>query len=386
MLFSISMNDLIRTGDPRETGHEPRPSAPDVLKGDVYGDCDIGGDWQSFDDLRENTALLPEDVQMAIFGKAVSDPDCIIYNKPRVDSIVDIHHLFDWLSVPEHAAQEARETMERGVLEARYILSAAIIDFLRRDLQLFRGWRHQLDRGKTSKVIQEGMATMMRDFWNSGKAPGISHDELKVRQEEFQEEIRRIEGLKSEVSHLHDEISERHRRAKTKHLKKQLEEEMKALYGALVIDPWDPERRLVKKGRRPDWDAQIELQKDGLHDIKRALGKTAYIEQLFAQLKSQLKIQEIDGVWLDASDMIRDEELTDLWLAAVLDWLDEAGEIQGKDLAVQRRIDVLKKRFVEAYQMLENSGRAPGEQTSTVQHAQMILRRLLDQLKQVAVT
>lgn len=339
--------------------------------------------WRDPGDLEEALAGLPENVRRALDANRLP-AGTENRDRPLSGSAEDM----------------AERVLEMSDPDLKAVVGDRLGQFLDRDLkladQLAERLRRKEDRGA---LVQELIAEMDR-LYSGHRAPFATSEQLESRR---QDAIGKIKEINVHLERHAADLRQRHAAA-APYLNKPgylapYERELIKKYRSLRQFLGSDERDAIHdKGHRDDLRIQRSDVAELLKDLSEQHRAARFLETVLARGAGRLAPEDFADVWLRAADSLHvvnpikirylrnvgyeveakaAEEMADkiqsLMFDAVLGWLGK----RENESRPSKSIGVLARRFNEARAYLESARREPESLATSLQHAQIILRRLV---------
>lgn len=377
------MNGLVRIGENPFAKLE-MPRRPTTERGAM---ASLEAPWRSSADLEAALASLPADVR-EILGEVPAPAGTENPDRPLRGSVDDM-------------VEGALEMSDQGLKavfgdKLGYFMSSK----LKLADQLAERLRRKEDRGA---LVQELVAEMDR-LYSGHRAPFASSEYLESRR---QDAIGKIKEINDHLERHASDLRQR-REAAEPYLNKPgylapYERELIKKYRSLRQFLGSDERDAIHdKGHRDDLRIQRSEVAELLKDLSEQRDYASFLEMAMSRSAGRLAPEDFADVWLRATDWVQPvnpikirylrnvgyeveakaaedtaAKIQSLMFDAALAWLGK----HEREARPSKSIGVLARRFNEARAYLESAKREPESLAASLQHAQIILRRLVQLLE-----
>jgi hypothetical protein len=373
------MNGLVRLGEnPFASLEKPRRHSPETKP-----QASLEEPWRSIEDLDAAVAALPPSVKRLVEAAP----------KPVRGESGDFGRWGDTEKMVEQTLK-----LDNPVLKG--VFGSWLGLFLDSEIklgdQLAERLRRQEDRGA---IIQSLVAEMDR-LYSGHRAPFVTSVELEARLQDAQGKLKEL----AEHMERHDADLRTLREKASPYLQKSgylapYERELVKKYRSLFQFLGSEENAsFPAKGHRDDLRAERNAVTDLVKELSEQHRLTEYFESLMARASGRLAPEDLADIWLQASERIhpvnplkirymrnigyeveakaaeeQGQQIQSLMFDAVLAWLAKHESAPRPSKA----IGVLTRRFGEVRSYLESAKRDRQSMETSLQHAQIILRRLV---------
>lgn len=364
--------DLIKKeGLGKRRTEKPQDVDFDIKVPEIYGDCDINSEWKTIEDLDKNIARLPKRVRDLIL-KGQTDRATSTTYSPEAQ----LTELLRKLLFEKTAEERAVEIVKRGKKEAIDFLVSQIFYHLENQ-QFFQQQKERIRRGVDEATLKKEVGDFISQLWDKSEAPWMNSSKLSKLAGGFREEIDRLNREIKERKDVIYEIRKQRHATKLKGQRRKLDERLERftkIYGEPLFDTFR------SKGYLRDLELQLFHNQEEVEKIKRRVESAELIEQVFERVKPKLNPSDMADIWIRVFSGTRDLILESVALDAILDWYTEHSEISEleQQLDYSEKIDLLIRKFGDVFVYLHQEKREGESAAASVQHAQIILRKLLD--------
>ncbi|MFH1621428.1 MAG: hypothetical protein ABIB04_05105 [Patescibacteria group bacterium] len=363
------MAELILSSNPFD--QESKKESGSSVHPEKRGDLDLVTPWKTVEDLERAVRALPPRIKIAIKEEEREE----VYPDAERDSLM---------------TQYDKETF-------KILFGSNIAIALDRHLNFSEQWYERLRRGEDPGALRYETVKEIDLFYKEQKPPFFDLEYLAKRQDEAKAEYvktrKEYTETKNKLVKLEEAIKSLSGKRGSKNQMRELEAERDKLREVVSDNPQGPGKlsRLAIKSDREF--ANLQTLKSSYDDADR-------IRNICLQNRQRITSEDAADIWAEVADRIgrplgfasgnlrrkgKNNEakkiedyrlqIKEILLESVFDWL----ETQPAEGTRKKKTDVLAKNFFLVRGLLETSlNRDPESVRANLQHAQIILRRLVD--------